>query len=183
MTCIVGLLSDGYVTIGADSLGSDGWTGSEVHHPKVFKVGDFIIGGTTSFRMLDLLEYSLVIPDKRPWADEDMEKFMRTVFVDCIRTCLKNGGFAEKNKEAESGGNFLVGYKDMLWQVQSDYSVLSHGEYDSVGSGLSVAMGSLFSTAGTKMKAEDRVIKALEAAAHHICSVKGPFTLLNTKEK
>ena len=89
----------------------------------------------------------------------------------------------KKNNEVESGGNFLVGYKDKLWQVQGDYSVLSHGEYDSVGSGETVAIGSLFTTSGTKMKSEDRVTKALEAAAHYVCSVKGPFTLLNTKEK
>ena len=65
--------------------------------------------------------------------------------------------------------------------IQGDYSVLTHGEYDAVGSGEAVAVGSLFTSAGSKLSAEARVVKALEAAEHHTCGVKGPFTVLSTK--
>lgn len=41
MTCIVGLVNKGKVFIGADSLGSDGFTQQVRKEPKVFRNGDF----------------------------------------------------------------------------------------------------------------------------------------------
>ena len=181
MTCIIGLLSDGVAYIGGDSCGSNGWTEEDCAHSKVFRVGDFVIGGTTSFRMLDLLEYSLTIPEKRPWTDEDLEKFMRTAFVNAVRSCLKDGGFATKKSEAELGGTFLVGYKGHLWRVQNDYSIITRTKYDSVGCGQMVAFGSLFATETIgNLSAEHRVTAALLAAEEHVCGVRGPFNVLST---
>ena len=91
MTCIIGLLDGGKVYLGGDSCGSNGFMYENCNRPKVFKVGEFIIGGTTSFRMLDLLEFSLVIPEGQPFANCNIDKFMRTVFVDTVRDCLKKG--------------------------------------------------------------------------------------------
>lgn len=179
MTCIVGLLDGSKVYIGGDTLGSNGWTGQEVNHSKVFRVNSFVIGGTTSFRMLDLLEYSFSPPE--PYPDEDLDRYMRTTFVNKVRSTLKDGGFNQtKDTWRDSGGTFIVGFKDRLWVVQDDYSVLNYKPYCAVGSGYQVAMGSLFTTNGTEMKPEDRVRKALEAASKYVVSVNGPFNVLST---
>ena len=198
MTCIIGVLDGGKVYLGGDSCGSDGYTYEDCCHSKVFKVGDFVIGGTTSFRMLDLLEYSLTLPEGQPFAKADMDKFMRTTFVNAVRKCLKEGGFVRFKDSVEQGGTFLIGYKDKIWRMQDDFSVISRFDYDAVGCGAQAAMGSLFTTKDLKvstceeipivgelivndvMSVEDRITLAMKAAESVLVGVKGPFTIIST---
>ena len=51
MTAIAGLVHDGKVYIGGDSAGVAGMDLHLRSDPKVFTVGEFVIGYTTSFRM------------------------------------------------------------------------------------------------------------------------------------
>ena len=123
MTCIVGIAQGGTVWIGGDSAGVD----TSRHalsvraDPKVFRIGDFVMGFTSSFRMGQLLAYALHPPLRRPEAD--VHAFMVTEFVDAVRDCLKAGGYAEKHDGAERGGAFLVGYAGRLFHIDSDYQV------------------------------------------------------------
>lgn len=180
MTCIVGLLDKNKVYIGGDTCGSNGYSYESCYHSKVFKVVDFIIGGTTSFRMLDLLEYSLKIPFITPTDEANFDAFMRTSFVGAVRTCLKEGGYAKVSNSVESGGTFLIAYKDKLYRMQDDFSIINRKDYDAVGSGTYAAIGSLFTTKDLKMTPEARVTKALEAAESIMAGVKGPFNILST---
>jgi len=180
MTCIVGLLDGSRVLLGGDTCGSNGYSYESCDHSKVFKVGDFLIGGTTSFRMLDLLEYSLSIPYVTPSDEENMDKFMRTSFVSAVRTCMKDGGFTTYKNSVEEIGTFLVAYKNKLWRMQDDLSIITRNVYDSVGCGMYAAVGSLHTTEGMEVSAEDRVTKALEAAASIMTGVKGPYNILST---
>ena len=63
MTCIVGCIHNGKVFLAGDQLGSNGYY-KENHEKltKVFKVGEFLIGYTTSFRMGQILQYSWTPP-------------------------------------------------------------------------------------------------------------------------
>ena len=79
MTCIVGVAKSGKVYIGADSLGSNGLTKEIRKECKVFKNGDFLIGGTTSFRMLDLLKWKFNPPTVKD--GDDLHRFMVVDFV------------------------------------------------------------------------------------------------------
>jgi len=180
VTCIIGVLDGGKVYLGGDSCGSDGYTYEDCCHSKVFKVGDFVIGGTTSFRMLDLLEYSLTLPEGQPFAKADMDKFMRTTFVNAVRKCLKEGGFVRFKDSVEQGGTFLIGYKDKIWRMQDDFSVISRFDYDAVGCGAQAAMGSLFTTKNENMTTHERIEIAMKAAESVLVGVKGPFTIIST---
>jgi hypothetical protein len=69
MTCIAGIaLPNGEVWIGGDSAGTNSSSQQTIHaDEKVFLVqnacGDeFLLGCTTSFRMIDLLKYKLDLP-------------------------------------------------------------------------------------------------------------------------
>lgn len=140
MTCIVGIEHDG-VTLGADSAASDGWTITSRADTKLFRNGDYLFGFCGSFRMGQLLHYAF---DPPPVPSRGVERFMVTTFIDAVRTCLLEGGFAEKRKSGpETGGTFLVGAAGRLWQVEDDYQVArdAHG-FDSIGSGAEVALGS-----------------------------------------
>jgi len=181
MTCIIGLLDKSSVYIGGDTFGSNGHYGHPTDHSKVFRVGKFVIGGTTSFRMLDILEFSFDPP--KPYYNDDMDRYMRTTFINKVRQALKDGGFNKtKDTWCEIGGNFLVGYGDRLWEVQSDYSVLNREPYAAVGSGYEVALGSLFTTQDIALSPEERIEKALDAASHFIVSVRGPYNILKTEQ-
>jgi ATP-dependent protease HslVU (ClpYQ) peptidase subunit len=177
MTCIVGLAQDGKVYIGGDSAGIGGWNLTIRKDKKVFRNGDFLIGGTTSFRMLQLLHHAFVPPVYDPAVD--IEKFMTTTFIDAIRECFKAGGYATKNSEQESGGQFLVGFRGRLFNIQNDYQVQEALDgYDAIGCGLEVALGSLHAALDPYKEAEyprRHIMMALEAAEHHNAGVRGPF--------
>ena len=180
MTCIIGILDGSKVYLAGDSCGSNGYVYDNCNHSKVFKVGDFIIGGTTSFRMLDLLEFSLILPEGQPFADANIDKFMRTTFVNAVRQCLKDGGFANVSNNVEQGGTFLIGYKNKMWRMQDDFSVINRTDYDVVGCGSQAAMGSLYTTKEDLISIEDRINIAMGAAESIMVGVKAPFNIITT---
>ena len=174
MTCIVGLEHDGRITIGGDAAAVEGMRISQRMDPKVFRVGPYIIGFSDSFRMGQLLRFSLDVPEQASTSD-DFEHLC-TVFVDAVRHCLREGGFAKQSEGEESGGVFLVGYRGALYCIDEDYHVgrSAHG-YEAIGCGEEFALGSLASTTGN---AKSRILKALEAAALHSTGVCEPFTVV-----
>lgn len=174
MTCIIGLVDDGNVYIGADSAGVAGSGLSIRSDPKVFIRDDFIMGFTGSFRMGQLLRYNLQVA-YRPEITDILEYMVKT-FVEAVRRCLKGGGFAEKKDDREKGGTFLVGYQGRLFRIGSDYQV---GEnklpFDVVGCGEDIAQGSLYSNGYLKPK--ERILQALEAAEQFSSGVRRPFLI------
>lgn len=174
MTCIVGLVQDEKVYIGADSAGVGGWSLTVRKDTKVFKLEDFVIGFTHSFRMGQILHYALKPPAIEK--GEDIERYMATKFIDAVRDCLKAGGWAQKNSEQEKGGSFLVGFQGRLFNIAEDYQV---GEslqgYDAVGCGYEVAIGILYAT--PDMQPAKRVELALRGSEAHNIGVRGPFHL------
>lgn len=172
MTCIVGIVDGGLIRIGGDSAGISGWDLSQRADRKVFVNGPFVMGFTSSFRMGQLLAYSLKPPTRHP--DVDVMAFMVTTFIDAVRETLKAGGFAKRNSEAEEGGAFLVGYQGRLFQVSSDYQVgeSNHG-FDACGCGAPAALGALHATRG--QSAPDRIQAALAAAEAFSAGVRSPF--------
>ena len=177
MTCIVGLISKGKVYIGGDSAGVNGYDIRVRADEKVFINGSMIFGFTTSFRMGQLLRYSLKVS---PQLDNQNDyEFMVTTFIDDVRDCLKKGGYATKKDEVESGGTFLVGYKGNLYTISNDYQVATHKEgYASVGCGDSYALGALYNSIkvyNPKMRIEN----ALETAEYFSGGVCKPFHIEN----
>lgn len=186
MTCIVGIEAPGHTVIGGDSAGVDDQDLLVVRaDPKVFTLlrGEFLVGFTDSFRMGQLLRYGLRLParEARDGAyRRDPDRFMAITFIDAVRTCLGRGGFARKDEEVESGGSFLVGWRERLYEVGDDYQVgRSASGYAAVGGGASIAFGALHATA--EVGAGERVERALAAAAEHSATVRAPFVVLTTR--
>jgi ATP-dependent protease HslVU (ClpYQ) peptidase subunit len=178
MTCILGFKIDGHVYIGADSAGTEEETLRFIHRKdsKVFKVRDFVIGGMGSFRMLQLLKYSLVPPKRK--ATEDIEQYLCSKFIKKLRECFKYGGFATMKDEQESGGDFLVGYQGRLFRIYTDYSVEeSLDDYNACGSGAPFALGAMKILENVDMDPEERVTKALEVSEYFNAGVHSPFVI------
>ncbi len=178
MTCIVGIVHKKKVYIGGDSAGVAGMDVSIRKDTKVFKVDNFVIGYTSSFRMGQLLRYSFHPP--KIHADEDLFRYMCTSFVDALRNCFRSGGYMRRNQDEELGGTFLVGYKDRLFLIEADYQVGEYEEgYQSCGCGQDYALGAL-DAMEPSLPAEARIKRALEIASHRSAGVRPPFNILST---
>lgn len=181
MTCIVGLVDKGTVYMGGDSAGVGGLSITIRADEKVFVNGPFIMGFTSSFRMGQLLQYKLKVPQQT--TDQDDMRYMVTSFIDAVRKCFAENGYGNMaDKTNNSGGTFLVGYKGNLYTIHGDFQVgKSHLPFNAVGCGDDIALGSLFSSVGKKP--EQRVELALKAASQFSAGVAPPFTLIKMAKK
>ena len=178
MTCIAGLVdgTSGRVVMGGDSCAFSGWdiTPGVV---KVFHNGPYLIGTSGDTREGQLLRYALTVPEQ----PEDMEpqRFMSTVFVDALRACFKDAGYAQKEKEKEEhDGRLLVAYQGHLFGVYGNYAVLEASTgFNAIGVGEDFAKGVLFATTAATLTAKARVLLALQAAEALSAGVRGPFTI------
>lgn len=183
MTCIAAIVDMGVVYMGADSAGVAGLDVKPRRDPKIYRVGEMLIGYTSSFRMGQLLGYGLTLPAHTYGVP--IERYMATDFIDAVRGVLKSGGYARKENEVESGGIFLVGYRGRLFNVSSDYQVAeSLDTFDAVGCGESYALGSFHATEGAHISDPFmRLELALTAAEHFSAGVRRPFIFAQTKKE
>lgn len=179
MTCIIGVINNGRVFIGGDSIGVGGWDKSIRNDKKVFKKEEMIFGFTSSYRMGQLLRYGLKIPKIKK--DQDVFHYMVTDFVDAVRNTFKDGGYLKTtNVTEEEGGTFLVGFKGRLFKIDGDFQVEERREYfNSCGCGESYALGAYSILQDMDITVEEKIIKALEVAEKHSAGVGGPFYIAN----
>jgi hypothetical protein len=177
MTCIVGFQTPTGVIIGGDSAGSNEHHISVRADAKVFERGPFLYGITSSFRMGNLLRYAFDPPEAL--ASESVEQYMHTRWLDALRRCFKDGGYARTHEGQESGGFFLVGYRGRLFCVESDYQLAQGADpFAAVGSGMYYALGCLHAFVGSNVEPVHRVERALQAAAYFDPFVRAPFVLI-----
>lgn len=189
MTCIIGFTdrNNGVSWMGGDSLGSDGHVKATEMSAKVFRNETFknvLIGGTTTFRHLDLLKYSEDLFDEVDlYKKTDLDhKFMVMQFIPKVIKLFKEGVVGEI--ESERGSNFIVATPRRVFEIQPDYSVLEP-EFGicAVGCGREAAMGSLITTTGMDIPPQDKIVMALKAAEQYCCGVQRPFRILCTDER
>lgn len=137
-----------------------------------------VIGYTTSFRMGQILEYELKLPEH----PEDMNalKYMITKFVPEVKKIFAEHWKKPKDGEDGNGGEFLCGYKGRLFHLYSDLQVSERMQhYDSCGCGEGYALGSLFSSGKSKMQPLKRLELALQAAEEFSAGVGKPFHFIS----
>lgn len=180
MTCIVGIAHEGRVIIGADSAGVSGLDKRIRCDRKAFTNGELVFGGTTSFRMLQLLQFSLSPPP----ITEGQEPYAYAVraLVPAVRQCMKDGGWAKIDGSREEGGTFLVGFRGHLFTVYNDYQVAEEiGGVAAVGCGESYALGAMHALADKSP--QERLQAGLDAAVHFSAGVAAPFHFVELAPK
>ena len=183
MTCIIGIgdAKAGITYIGGDSAASGGNQVSIVANPKVFRLGEYVLGYTSSFRMGDILELRVQAPKPLPKGVSLRQHLVRT-WIDYLRSVYKQLGYLEIEKGVESGGTFLIGTRGHLCQIYGSFQANTPAEgYASVGSGDDLALGALYATRSMNMNPRHRIILALQAAAYHTPFVRRPFKILASK--
>jgi len=168
--------------MGSDHAASDdktGWILSR-REPKVFKVGQYGVAFTDSFRMGQILQYNWNPPKYTPTkTNSGLDKFMRTKFIDSVKQAFKDNGYGTiGGSEEDSGGIFIIGVEGRIFTIDEDFHV---GEnivnYMAEGSGAFFALGALHATKNQK-NPKMRLKAALEASAEFSMSVSPPFTYI-----
>ena len=181
MTCIVGYLDkkNKRSFVGGDSAGVAGLDITIRKDVKVFKVDNFVIGCTSSFRMIKLLRFSFNPPKIKK---KDVFEYMCTDFIDAVRECFKKGGFLQKYTEGdEKGGTFIVAYKDRLFEIDDDFQVAENlNGVSAVGCGKNYALGAIHPLQEKDEDPEKIVLAALSAAEFYSGGVSSPFIIEKT---
>ncbi len=177
MTCIIGFIKNKKVYIGGDSAGVGGLDVTIRRDSKVFKNGNFIMGYTSSFRMGQLLRFKLKVKDQLK-QQTDYE-YMCTTFIDAVRKCLKDNGYASVKDNEESIGSFLVGYNGKLYEIGSNLQVgESYESFNSVGCGEDYAKGAMEVLVKSKQSPKQIIKKALEIVVKFSGGVRPPFNIV-----
>lgn len=181
MTCIVGLETGTGVIIGGDRATVGGGTVRITGRPKVFRLGNIIVGSSGCGRVANILENSIELKGLEPSINSVME-----CVVHPLKEILRNSGNLKisDNLETTDWADFLIGIENCLFSVYSDFQVDRYEcGYNAIGSGQDYALGSLHSTgfllhSTDSLKAHKyRVELALEAAASHCSTVRPPFDM------
>lgn len=183
MTVIVGLERDGKIYMGADGMATWGNKTVIMTTPKIGKKGEFLLGGAGNLGSLQLLHYGFTMPPVMEKQEQIV--YLINEFAPAFRKKLKECGFLEIDKSKETVSNsFLIGFRGMLFSVSGDLSMVQHADgYASVGSGSEFALGVLHAYRNDKkIKPEELIKKALEAAAHHNPYVQEPFEIISGAE-
>lgn len=196
MTCIVGLLKDGVVYMAGDHIATDGYCNEVQKRSKVFRNGDFIIGYTESFRMGQILEHKWE-PPKLKKGTKDVTSYIVKSVIPSLIECFDKNKFIRSVSDSDSatkrsisgqvyGGEFLLGYKNHLYKVESDFSVLECvNNYDAVGAGEEYAKGALFAFYQTTNCDPVLFLKGALLSAEKHCSLVhvdwNNFKILSTK--
>jgi len=178
MTCIVAIAQDDKVYMGADSAATtpDGLAGI-IRIPKVFIDDEYLIGYAGSFRMGKFLQYSVELPKSPSWAwgSEKIDEFINGFVVPSIRKQVKENELEQMEKE---DFEFLIGLRGHIFELDENWAAYeANQDYQSIGSGVDIAMGSLYSTSSWKNPIK-RISVALEAASLYNTFVSAPFTIL-----
>lgn len=182
MTCIVGIKDGktGEIYLGGDSAAVYGDYIRTRSDPKVFRIGEYLLGFTSSFRMGQILRHWTKIPTFKKGSDPDAHIIQ--IIDEVFMGVMQKHKFAEEDKKALKGGTFLIGWKYHLYLIESDFQYgRTHDDYMVCGSGTYTASGSLHATGLSRMAPRKRVRRALEAASHHDWAIRAPFTILSTE--
>lgn len=169
MSCVLGLLQNGRLYLGADGLAT---TEEGERRPviciKIFTNKNYLIGYTGSVRHGQLLNPRCFDP---PASIYDFPEAIRKTFEEHGAMLSTDSG------QQMHSSNILIGYGGKLYEVLIDFQMNEvYGSYTSIGSGSTYAMGSLFSTKKWKSP-EKRIITALDAASEYDRSVGRPYTI------
>jgi ATP-dependent protease HslVU (ClpYQ) peptidase subunit len=170
VTCIVGIQHNGSVILSSDRGLSDDDIITSMSAPKIRLNDSYLIGYADSVGTGQLLHWiTLPTPPKR-----NVEKFMRTTFVSSVRKQLNDSGVDLKENAHAS---FLIGVSGQLFFVDTTDWQVTECEYMAIGSGASIAMGSLYTTQSWKSP-EKRAYTAVSAAIELSPSCMGPIDTL-----
>lgn len=188
MSVVVGIKQDNKIYLGADSQVTRGGTRvslSNHNNYKIWKVkgvDNCLMASVGNLRdacvlriLDDLVDEIDVIKNRINF------KYVVTKIVPRIIKQLKEYGYIQQQNNFEGfDSRFLFAYKDQLFLIGNDGSVIEIDDCVAIGSGESEAIGSLIATADND-NPEYRIVTAIKSCATHDIYVDYPIVLTNTE--
>lgn len=194
MSCVVGYIDKNRnIHMGCDSASINMETLGirSRRDPKIFEKDNMIFGYVGSYRVGQVVRYSLKIPPVPEDITDDYD-YLCSIFIPYLINCLKeNDCFQYKNEgEFTFEGELMIGYNENIYIIGSDLQVvLEEGDYCCIGSGEEYAMGAFFvineiekDFGSTIMEPELRIELALKASAEYNAAVRAPFIVYSLEK-
>jgi ATP-dependent protease HslVU (ClpYQ) peptidase subunit len=186
MTAIVGVIDDGHVYLGGDSLALDGVVCWQRRSPKVYRRGEIVIGFSGAAvimqHVLCILEWPVFhdTHEPLPWLVRH--------FLPALRSSLETHGQLGRATTEDCPGsdqmdaNILIGMRGQLFDVTMSFGVTEVVEpYSAIGCGATPARAALHALTYAAPRAPiARLRIALETAAALVCSVRPPYHIVAT---
>lgn len=169
MSCVIGIVKDKRVWIGAENCASTG-NGERKYTKlkKIFKNGPYLIGFIG-----DVRPGQVIMPDWKPPKDiKDFPDALIEIFTQ--KGCI---GVDSEAQTSIQSTNFLVAFKNRLYEILIDFQMNEIDTYTAIGAGSEFAIGSLYTTNSMKFSPKKRITLALDAAVHHNTSCAGPYII------
>ncbi|GCJ80999.1 hypothetical protein [Escherichia phage BF17] len=195
MTCIIAHTNGVSSFIAGDKLGSNGFTKTVQTEPKVFEK-EFIklhddgltrtkevmaLGYTTSFRMGQLLNYNLNLPEQD--ASQTFSQYLVLKVIPIIRQMFKEEWGARDASQDVGGGQFIILHNHTIYEVQEDFSVLQpKTRITAVGSGTYHAIAAMQAYIEveneSKKPLHERIKSIFKIVSDNVTSVSEEFDVL-----
>ncbi|HAO2060968.1 TPA: hypothetical protein IHJ80_003892 [Escherichia coli] len=195
MTCIIAHTDGVSSFIAGDKLGSNGFTKTVQTEPKVFEK-EFIklhddgltrtkeviaLGYTTSFRMGQLLNYNLNLPEQA--AGQTFSQYLVLKVIPIIRQMFKEEWGSRDPSQEVGGGQFIILHNHTIYEVQEDFSVLQpKTRITAVGSGTYHAIAAMQAYIEveneSKVPLHERIKSIFKIVSDNVTSVSAEFDVL-----
>jgi len=172
MTVIVGVSDKDTVYIGGDRGVSDSDSILSMSRPKITKRDGWVFGYAGTLGTGQLIEF-INLPKVNK--TDDIYKLLRMNIVQQLKLLYETHG----RDTDDNGTDWLIGYGNRLFELSSgDWGVLEV-EYSAIGSGSTLALGSLYTSQSWKDQ-KRRVHQSLESAIFFSPTCKHPIDIYNT---
>ena len=188
MSVVVAIKENGKVTIGADSQCTRGGTRRTLSNPNNYKVWKVLDAENCLIAHVGLVREANIIRVARDLVPE-MAQLKDKVDFSFVVKCLVPRMFEELEEyraikkgdtPPEFESSFLFAYKDKLFYISGNATVIEIDDYCAIGSGECEAIGSLLSTEGEPC--EERIKKAIKASAASDIYVDYPIITTDTEK-
>lgn len=189
MSVVVAIKEDGKIYMGADSQVTKGGSRTTLKNKNNYKiwqvdgVDNCLMGHVGNVRDANIVRLmSGLVDDYDEFRDRINYRFVVKYIVPEIIKELRDAHFLKLDGEYLEclDSSFLFAYKDRLFYISTDATVMEIDDYVAIGSGSQEALGSLLSTEGQNPK--KRIVKAIKASAANDIYVDYPIILSDTEE-
>ena len=187
MSVVVAIKENGKIMMGADSQCTKGGTRRSLSNPnnyKIWKVLDSencLLGHVGLVREANVIRVARdLIPEMAQIKNKVDFSFVVKRLVPTMFEELEEYRVIKKgDNPPEFDSSFLFAYKDKLFYISGNGTVIEIDDYCAIGSGECEAIGSLLSTEGESP--EERIKKAIKASAANDIYVDYPIVITDTE--
>ena len=187
MSVVVAIKENGKIMMGADSQCTKGGTRRSLSNPnnyKIWKVLDSencLLGHVGLVREANVIRVARdLVPEMAQIKDKVDFSFVVKRLVPTMFEELEEYRVIKKaDNPPEFDSSFLFAYKDKLFYISGNGTVIEIDDYCAIGSGECEAIGSLLSTEGEPP--EERIKKAIKASAANDIYVDYPIVITDTE--